>query len=313
MQVDENGLVTGGPEPAVLRQAQSEKLPVMPIVGLFNKAKFHLLATNPAAQAQMNEALIRECKLHGYVGFQFDLENVSWTDRDALIGTGEDDGGRTAWRGTATKHRDGAECPGLSGQRRVCEMDLHRLARRLRSCGPGQISGPDLPDDLRPEHALDDARAGGGLAVDSGQPEICSAVCPKGKALAGHSASTDTTGMPALPLIVAARRSQANQPTEKPNPTGDYIGAPDAELLARDWGGTIQWDADDHTAWFYINRDQMREWVFFTDLRTFRDRYDLAQQYGLEGFCSWVLGQEDPQIWTVLPQQRQLGSERGTK
>ncbi len=67
-QVDENGLVTGAPEPAVLAQAQSEKLPVMPIVALFNKRSFHLLATSSTAQAQMNAALIRECKLHGYVG-----------------------------------------------------------------------------------------------------------------------------------------------------------------------------------------------------------------------------------------------------
>jgi len=25
---------------------------------------------------------------------------------------------------------------------------------------------------------------------------------------------------------------------------------------------------------------------------------------GLEGFCSWVLGAEDPEIWKYLPQSR---------
>src|ERR1700679_1527937 len=55
-QVDENGLVTGAPEPAVLAQAKSEKLPVMPIVALFNKKNFHLLANNPTAQAALNQA-----------------------------------------------------------------------------------------------------------------------------------------------------------------------------------------------------------------------------------------------------------------
>ena len=43
-QVDENGLVTGAPEPTVLKRAQDEKLPVMPIVALFNKKSFHMLA-----------------------------------------------------------------------------------------------------------------------------------------------------------------------------------------------------------------------------------------------------------------------------
>jgi spore germination protein YaaH len=28
------------------------------------------------------------------------------------------------------------------------------------------------------------------------------------------------------------------------------------------------------------------------------------QQNGLEGFCSWVLGEEDPAIWTFLPKRR---------
>ena len=51
-------------------------------------------------------------------------------------------------------------------------------------------------------------------------------------------------------------------------------------------------------------RDQMREWVFFTDLRTFRERYQLVQDRKLEGFCSWVLGTEDPEIWALLPSHK---------
>jgi spore germination protein YaaH len=87
---------------------------------------------------------------------------------------------------------------------------------------------------------------------------------------------------------------------EHPNSTAEYISGPNAELLAKEYKGTVQWDADDRTAWFYINRDQMREWVFFTDKRTFEERYKLAGERGIEGFCSWVLGEEDPAIWEVL-------------
>jgi len=58
-QVDENGLVTGAPDPAVLKRAHDEKLAVMPIVALMNKKEFHALVTSPAAQLKMNEALIR--------------------------------------------------------------------------------------------------------------------------------------------------------------------------------------------------------------------------------------------------------------
>src|ERR1700728_1319091 len=83
-QVDENGLVTGAPDPTVLKRADDDKVPLMPILAMFNKKGFHTLATNPAAQALMNEAMIRECKAHGYIGFQFDFENIDWLDRDRL-------------------------------------------------------------------------------------------------------------------------------------------------------------------------------------------------------------------------------------
>jgi spore germination protein YaaH len=36
-------------------------------------------------------------------------------------------------------------------------------------------------------------------------------------------------------------------------------------------------------------------------VRTFKDRYELVQKVGLQGFCSWVLGEEDPAIWKFLP------------
>jgi spore germination protein YaaH len=91
---------------------------------------------------------------------------------------------------------------------------------------------------------------------------------------------------------------------ESSNLSGDSISAPDALQLAATYGGKVQWDDADHTAYFYFYRDQMREWIFFTDLRTFRDRYQLAADRKLEGFCSWVLGTEEPQIWSLLPDRR---------
>ncbi len=91
---------------------------------------------------------------------------------------------------------------------------------------------------------------------------------------------------------------------DKPNPSADYIGTPNALQLAESYNGKIQWDAEDHSAWFYFYRDQMREWIFFTDLHTFKDRYELVDKNGLQGFCSWVLGEEDPAIWKFLPQRR---------
>lgn len=310
-QVDENGLVTGGPEPAVLRQAQSEKLPVMPIVGLFNKPKFHLLATSIAAQEEMNQALIRECRQHGYVGFQFDLENVSWTDRDALSALVKRTADALHAAGLQLSIATVPNAPGYPGSGGFAKWiytdwrgayDLAALAKSVdliclmtydqntRWTMPGPVAGW--------QWTLDNMK----YALQFVPKEKLSLGIPVyGYHWYAGAPTVEPPRLPGEPVI------------EKPNPTGEYISAVDAELLARDWGGRIQWDADDHTAWFYINRDQMREWVFFTDLRTFRERYELVQQNGLEGFCSWVLGEEDPEIWTVLPKRAGIGHEQGTR
>jgi spore germination protein YaaH len=71
--------------------------------------------------------------------------------------------------------------------------------------------------------------------------------------------------------------------------------------LAKAYGGHVEWDSTDRAAWFYFYRADMREWIFFTDARTFRERYTLVKERGLQGFCSWVLGTEDPGIWDLLP------------
>src|ERR1700722_18302226 len=85
------------------------------------------------------------------------------------------------------------------------------------------------------------------------------------------------------------------KPTDRPNPSAAYIST------ARAYGGHVEWDATDRNAWFYFYRDDEREWIFYTDARTFRERYNLAKERGLQGFCSWVLGSEDPTIWDLLP------------
>ena len=82
--VNEHGLVAGEPDRKVLSEAKAARVQVIPIVVLFDKNKLHQLFSDAKAQDVMNRALVRECKEHAYAGIQFDLENVSWVDRDGL-------------------------------------------------------------------------------------------------------------------------------------------------------------------------------------------------------------------------------------
>jgi spore germination protein YaaH len=294
--VDADGLVSGGANPLVLETARKEHVPVMPIVanGDFAQEEFHKLLKNPVAKESMIAQLIRDCKENGYTGFQFDFEDVHWTDRDALS-----DMVREA---AAAFHKEGLQltiatvpnAPGQPGEGGFSAWiyenwrgayDLKTLAQsadliclmtydqHTRWTAPGPVAG---------------------WAWTTGNLDYALKFVPAQKLSLG------------IPLY--GYHWFAGTPTKsddnsgyKPNPSAEYIGTDDALDLAKAYGGHIEWDPTDRAAWFYFYRADMREWIFFTDARTFEERYKLVKERGLQGFCSWVLGTEDPAIWDLLP------------
>jgi spore germination protein YaaH len=292
--VDGDGLVTGAPNPTVLDKAHAENVPVMPIVALFGKKKFHDLAASPDAQRRLIDAMLREAKLHGYVGFQFDFENLDYLDRDSLSGVVAD--------AAAALHKAGLQLtiatvpnapgyPGKGGFAKWIYTDW-RGAYDLAALAKSVDLVCLMTYDQQTRWTMPGPVAGWQWTVDN--LDYALQFVPKEKLSLG------------IPLYgyhwyTGAPTVDKTTGDEHPNLSADYIGTPDALQLANAFGGKPQWDADDHTAFFYFYRDQMREWIFYTDLRTFRDRYQLTADRGLEGFCSWVLGTEDPEIWNFLP------------
>ncbi|MBT9333361.1 glycosyl hydrolase family 18 protein [Paracidobacterium acidisoli] len=288
--VDQDGLIQGGPNPLVAETAKRAHVPVMPIVAsrAFDQADFHSLVNHPERFPGMFQQMIDAAKQNGYIGYQFDFENIAWTDRDALS--------RMVAAAADAMHHAGlqltiATVPAAPGHPGASDFsrwiyanwrgayDLAALAKSVdliclmtydqhtRWTVPGPVAGWSWTTEN-----LD-------YALKFVPPQKLSLGIP----LYGYHWFT---GAPQ---------------NGKPNPTAEYIGGEDALLLAKTWNGHVQWDPVDHTAWLWFYRDDMREWIFFTDQHTFEDRYDLAKQHGLQGFCSWVLGQEDQSIWKSLP------------
>ena len=293
-QVDENGLVSGAPDPTVLKRANEDKVPVMPILAMFNKKGFHNLSMNSAAQALMNEAMIRECKAHGYTGFQFDLENVDWLDRDRLTALVKASAEALHTAGLQLSIATVPNAPGYPGQGAFAKWiytdwrgayDIGEIAKYV-----------DLvclmTYDQNTRWTMPGPVAGWEWTVDN-----------LNYALKTVPKENLSLGIPVYGYhwYAGAPTKDAATGEDKPNPTADYIGTLNALQLATAYNGKIQWDETDHSAYFWFYRDQMREWIFFTDLHTFKDRYELVQKNGLQGFCSWVLGEEDPEIWKFLP------------
>ncbi|MGA7906342.1 MAG: glycosyl hydrolase family 18 protein [Candidatus Sulfotelmatobacter sp.] len=291
-RVDGNGLMWGGPNPHVLQTAAQHHVPVMPIVATTVQADLHNLFTAPAAQKAFVDSVLRECSKNGYSGFQIDFENVKWTDRDLLSSL--------VAQTAAALHKQGLQltiatvpnAPGAPGQSSYSHWlyanwrgayDLKTLAQSVdliclmtydqntRWTEPGPVAGyPWVVQQM--EFALQSV--------------------PKEKLSLG------------IPLY--GYHWFAGDPGEaaKPNPTAEYIGQQEIDQYLAAYHPHPEWDSYDRTAWFYFYRDDTREWVFYTDKRGFEERLNLVRDRNLQGFCSWVLGTEDPEIWALLPSHK---------
>jgi len=287
--VDGNGLVWGGPNPSVLKTAAEHHVPVMPIVGLTAQADLHKLFTTPAARTAFMASLLSESKKYAYSGIQIDFENVNWTDRDLLSSLVAD--------AAAAFHKEKLQltiatvpnAPGYAGTSAYSRWqyanwrgayDLKALAQSAdliclmtydqneRFTQPGPVAGyPWTVENL--EYALQ--------------------FVPKEKLSLG------------IPLYGYHWFAGEPGKDDKPNPTSEYVGQQEIEQYLAAYHPHVEWDAADRTAWFYFYRDGTREWVFYTDKRGFQERLSLVRDRGLQGFCSWVLGTEDPEMWSLLP------------
>jgi spore germination protein YaaH len=296
--VDANGLVSGGPNPLVLEVARQHHVPVMPLLTSagFVQDDAHKLLVNVTAYTQMIAALIQACKDNTYIGFQLDFENVNWTDRQALT--------KVVAETAAAFHKEGlqvsiATIPGAPGapgeggfsawmyQNWRGAYDLKALAQAVDLIclmTYDQHTVWTVPGPV------------GGWAWTTANLDYALRLVPAQKLSLG------------IPLYgyhwFSGTPVKAPDKTDKPNPTAEYISTEDAWDLAKAYKGHLEWDAVERTPWFYFYRDDVREWIFYTDARAFRERYTLVKDRGLQGFCSWVLGTEDPAIWELLPAHR---------
>ncbi len=294
-QIDQNGFVSGEPQPVVLKAAKDAHFTIIPLFALFNHDKLHTLVGDPKAQDAMIASLLRECRDNGYDGVNLDIEDVMWTDRDGLsamvkkaadalhkehlqvqidvVPNAPGHPGETAFSTWMFQEwRGGYDLKALADS--VDLLCLMTYDQSTRWTVPGPVDGW-VWTNQNLDYAL--------KFVPKNKLSL-------GIALYGYHWYTGEPGF--------------DGKDRTPHPTADYISYPNTIYLRDTYGGKTQWDDEEHTPWFFINRDQMREWFFYTDKRAFMDRFDLAKQSGDEGVCAWVLGEEDPAIWAAIPAKR---------
>jgi spore germination protein YaaH len=294
-QIDGDGLVTGEPQPVLLKEFKKDHVTLIPLFAIFDHVKIHALTGDPKAQDAMIQSFLRACKENGYDGVNLDVEDVMWTDKDALSAMVKKVADALHAEHLQVQIDVVPNAPGHAGETAFGKWIFQewRLGYDLKALGEAVDTICLMTYDQH-THWTTPGPVGGWIWTKENL-EYALKVVPKEKLSLGIAAYGYRwyTGDPGL-----------DKEKKTPNPTADYISGPNAIYLRNTYGGKEQWDEDDHTPWFYFYRDQMREWVFYTNERAFHDRYVLAKQNGLESVCSWVLGQEDPGIWAAIPDKR---------
>lgn len=293
--VDKNGLVNGAPNPGILAEAKAHGLPVMPIISLTVRPDFHALLGNEEAKKLMIARMIDEAKQYGYVGYQFDFENIAWTDRDAFSLLTKQTADALHAAGLQLSVAVCPNAPGHPGRGAFSKwmFEYWRGVYDIAAIGKSADFISLMTYDQHTRWTTPGPV--GGMTWVKENLDYALKYVPKEKLSLG--------------IALYGYHWYAGNPvkadgTEASNISADYFDADEWQPLVKQYGIQVQWDPIDQESWFWFYRDQMREWAFVPDARSFKVRYDIAASSGLAGVSSWVLGSEDPAIWDVLPAAR---------
>lgn len=73
-----------------------------------------------------------------------------------------------------------------------------------------------------------------------------------------------------------------------------------ALLTARRFGSPIRWDSQQHSAYFRYETMGQRHTVYFEDLRSVKEKLDLAVSQNLAGVAVWEMNLSYPELWQLL-------------
>lgn len=296
INVDSKGNISGEPDPKVMDAARRHKVAVTPLVTNlgFVREDIHELLMNPSVHPKMFKALVRIAKKEGYAGYQLDLEHVPSADRDALTSLV-----RAAVKAlhAANLKVSIAVVPGAPAP----NAETGYAAWHAKNwSGAFDLQALGEVVDLLCLMTYDQHSFTSMPGPVAGWPWVNAQLDYALKAVPKHKLAL---GIPLYGYHWAAGAPTTPGPRQfdRSNPNVAWIDAVDVVKLGRKYNGHFKWDEEERTSFMYFSRDNVREWVYYSDKRTFDERYKLVKERGLAGFASWVLGSEDPGIWALLP------------
>ncbi|HVB02336.1 MAG TPA: glycosyl hydrolase family 18 protein [Chitinophagaceae bacterium] len=288
--IDSVGVITGGVDHRVLETATEYGVKVMPLFAYFNQQGIHELLMDRAARLEAIRLMLFYAHIYHFYGWQMDLENVNFRDKahytyffrqaaDSLHAHG-----LIISMAIVKSDQPAPDAGNYSFQRYMYEnwtgaFDLTAIAKaadfisfmtydqHMALTPPGPVAGmPWFKKDLN---------------------YLISLGIPREKISLGIPAYSDywfPTGDPWM-----GARS-----------TRDEISYSKAlDLLGR-YGATKLWMPNQKVYYARWEEGGIFNWLFMEDARSFMAKFDVARQQKLLGISVWLIGMEDPGIWSDL-------------
>lgn len=287
------GEVRGQVDPRILQIAKDNGVKVMPLIlnPGFDQEEAHNLLDNSAARARVIESMVNLAVGSDFWGWQFDFENIHTSYRDRLTDFYREAAialhaaGKTI--SIAIVPTDGSagndDFSTYMQQNWRNSFDVAALteigdfvswmtyAQHAGGTTPGPVAGLPWISDM-----MDQVLA---LGVT---PEKVS------------------FGIPSYSDYWLPTYSEANGARAR----GRDISFGRANELASAGGAEWVWLPEQGVYYTFWQRNVTFDWIFREDARSFALKLDLLQEYpGLHGISVWVLGSEDPAIWSLLAER----------
>jgi len=287
-KMDAEGSVTGEVDPRALKLAKQHSVPVMPLVVNpgFDEEIIHSVLQDSTARQLAIKSLLVLCKENQFLGIQFDFEHIHVDYRDVYS--------QFVRETAAALHQNGfilsaaifprtGDAPGETPfqkwyfEFRAGAFDYKALAEAadfLSIMTYDQHSSNTPPGPVA------------GLPWMERVIEYVLTKIPAEKFSLG------------IPLYSYHWFPSASETAVKS--TGRGMGFAQAMEVLNKSNAEIKWDEKQQVALSYFENNDVFEFIFLEDARSFQAKYLLVEKYGLRGFSSWRLGLEDPAIWEML-------------
>ena len=286
--LDSLGVIRGKVDPRVVAKAHEKGVKLVPLVMNpgFDQPTIHRVLTNADARKRALDNLVALCRDNHFDGIQFDIENVHVTDKDALT---------SFMRDAAT---------GLHGVN--CSVSAAVVPRTSDDPGPtsyhkwifdnwrGVYDYKALADALDFISYMTYAQHTGGTPpgpvagytwMEDALKFVLSTGVPPSKISLGIPSYSDWW-YPSYDTKASARMR------------GSDISYTKAESLLAKNHAQLTWDDRDKANYAFWSNAGVYEFLWLEDARAFAAKFELVRKYGLRGYSVWVLGSEDPRVWT---------------